>query len=202
MLKVTKDQCQEPNTLLKVLVQRAIEFSSLVVIMIQKLDLMTLGSSMLKNLHGTELEMKKTILQTNHLQSELQAQEHVPHLLPIKARFTFMVVMVVPTTKENHITISLPLTLKLKLGKKLSLLLIVTNQMVEVVTVCLHQTTNSTSMVDGITFNSSTISGSSIYQRMNGMNQISPSAFQDGTTVVCWLKLFLPGNSLFSVENN
>ena len=161
MLKVTKDQCQEPNTLLKVLVQRAIEFSSLVVIMIQKLDLMTLGSSMLKNLHGTELEMKKTILQTNHLQSELQAQEHVPHLLPIKARFTFMVVMVVPTTKENHITISLPLTLKLKLGKKLSLLLIVTNQMVEVVTVCLHQTTNSTSMVGGITFNSSTISGRS-----------------------------------------
>ena len=82
MLKVTKDQCQEPNTLLKVLALRAIEFSSLVVIMIQKLDLMTLGSLMLKNLHGTELETKKTILQMHHLQLELQAQEHALHLLP------------------------------------------------------------------------------------------------------------------------
>jgi hypothetical protein len=162
MLKVTKDQCQEPNTLLRVLVQRAIEFSSSVVIMIQKLDLMTLGSLMLKNLHGTELEMKKTILQMHHLPSELQAQEHALHLFNTTARFTLMVVMVVPTTKENHTTISLPLTLKVKLGKKLSQLLTVTNQMVEVVTVCLHQTINSTSMVAGITFNSTTISGSSI----------------------------------------
>ena len=193
---------QEVSILLSLVDQNLTESSFLAVITTQRQDSMIHGSSMLRKWNGNVWKVTKTTSQTNLQKLEVLVQEPMQEQSSMRTRFISLVVMEEPTMLEFPLTTCLLLISILTNGRKLFQIQELLCQMVVVVTACLLFKTKSTFMVDGTKINSTTVSGSLILLKTNGLNQISTMVYQDGIIVQLSCQPYQHGNFLFLEEKN